>query len=110
MGMNFGGDPSSITVWGQSSGGSLVFALAASPMAKGLFQRGISMSGSPRLNSTTEEASSYWHQQVVQRSRCWNFTTSDLATCLLSLNASEIARSTPPNWHSDGFTMDVFLP
>ena len=29
---NFGGDPGRVTVWGQSSGGSLVFALLASPL------------------------------------------------------------------------------
>jgi para-nitrobenzyl esterase len=42
----FGGDPSRVTTFGQSSGGTAVAMLAASPLAKGLFQRAISESGS----------------------------------------------------------------
>ncbi len=41
----FGGDPSRVTIFGQSAGGSTVGWLAASPLAKGLFQRAISESG-----------------------------------------------------------------
>ncbi len=41
----FGGDPSRVTIFGASAGGSLVAVLAASPPAKGLFQRAISESG-----------------------------------------------------------------
>jgi para-nitrobenzyl esterase len=41
----FGGDPSNITIFGESAGGMSVGILVASPMAKGLFQRAISESG-----------------------------------------------------------------
>ena len=61
---SFGGDPSRVTVYGQSSGGTMVLALLASPLADGLFSSAISMSGSPRLNSTRAEANDYWHKQV----------------------------------------------
>lgn len=37
----FGGDPSCVTLFGQSSGGSMVRALMAMPSANGLFRRGI---------------------------------------------------------------------
>ena len=41
----FGGDPSNVTIFGESAGGMSVGMLVTSPMAKGLFQRAISESG-----------------------------------------------------------------
>ena len=41
----FGGDPSKVTIFGHSAGGMAVNMLSASPVAKGLFQRAICMSG-----------------------------------------------------------------
>jgi para-nitrobenzyl esterase len=41
----FGGDASRVTIFGESAGGIAVSMLAASPVAKGLFQRAISESG-----------------------------------------------------------------
>jgi para-nitrobenzyl esterase len=45
----FGGDPNNVTILGSSAGGQSVLALMASPLAKGLFQKGIAQSlyGSP---------------------------------------------------------------
>jgi para-nitrobenzyl esterase len=42
----FGGDPRRVTLSGQSAGAQAVHAMATSPLAKGLFQRGIAESGS----------------------------------------------------------------
>lgn len=43
---HFGGDPGCVTVFGQSSGAISILELMISPLAKGLFQRAISESGS----------------------------------------------------------------
>lgn len=43
----FNGDPTNVTIFGQSAGALSVFALLASPLAAGLFQRVIGQSGSP---------------------------------------------------------------
>lgn len=42
----FGGDPGNVTIAGESAGGTDVLSLLISPMAKGLFHKAISQSGS----------------------------------------------------------------
>jgi para-nitrobenzyl esterase len=53
---NFGGDPSNVTVFGQSGGGSKVSTLMGMPAAKGLFHRAIAMSGSQVRSLTRDQA------------------------------------------------------
>jgi len=48
----FGGDPERVTISGQSAGALSVLALSASPLAKGLFNRAIIVSGA-RMTSMT---------------------------------------------------------
>jgi carboxylesterase type B len=48
----FGGDPSNVTIFGESAGGMSVATLLAMPRASGLFQRAIVQSGNtPNVNS-----------------------------------------------------------
>ena len=53
----FGGDPGSVTLFGESAGGMSVSALLAVPAARGLFHRAIVESGPP-YTYTVEEAAS----------------------------------------------------
>ncbi len=52
---HFGGDPSCVTIFGESAGGAAVMMLAASPAAQGLYQRAISESGGEALNPANDE-------------------------------------------------------
>jgi len=52
----FGGDPSKITIMGESAGSMSVTTLMAMPDAKGLFSRVIAESGAPNLSRTQTQA------------------------------------------------------
>jgi para-nitrobenzyl esterase len=51
----FGGDADRVTIYGHSGGGSKVSTLMAMPAARGLFHRGLVMSGSPAAFATPAE-------------------------------------------------------
>jgi para-nitrobenzyl esterase len=53
---NFGGDPTNVTLFGESGGGAKISALLAMPGAKGLFRRAIIESGSFRSVRTMDTA------------------------------------------------------
>jgi para-nitrobenzyl esterase len=50
----FGGDPSNVTIFGESAGAQNVMTLLVAPKVKGLFHRAISQSGGTWLDSTVE--------------------------------------------------------
>jgi para-nitrobenzyl esterase len=59
----FGGDPGSVTVFGQSGGGSKVSTLLGMPSARGLFHRAYAMSGS--------QVRSLDRDQATRNARAW---------------------------------------
>jgi para-nitrobenzyl esterase len=69
----FGGDPTRVTAFGQSGGGGKVSTLYGMPAAKGLFHRGIAMSGSQVRSNTTDRAT----QTARNLMRKLNVTTAD---------------------------------
>lgn len=55
----FGGDPSNVTVFGESAGGNAVTTLLATPSAAGLFSRAIAQSSAPALTLPQEWATRF---------------------------------------------------
>lgn len=47
---NFGGDPTNVTIFGESAGGESIHNLLTSPLASGLFAKAINESGNGRVN------------------------------------------------------------
>jgi len=62
----FGGDPSRVTIFGQSGGGGKVSTLMAMPAAKGLFHRAVVESGS-MLSSATMESSHTLAEKLLKQ-------------------------------------------
>ncbi|XP_045205807.2 para-nitrobenzyl esterase-like [Mercenaria mercenaria] len=92
---NFGGNPQDVTVFGQSSGGTVVVALLASPLCKGLFHKAWMLSASPVLNKTASDAFKD-NEVFVKNTGCGD------VHCLYNLSASEVTSSVPwdiyPYW------------
>jgi para-nitrobenzyl esterase len=53
---DFGGDPTNVTIFGESAGGMCVATLLAAPLARGLFHRAIIESGPPYAHSRSDAA------------------------------------------------------
>lgn len=66
----FGGDPGKVTIFGESAGGVSVCALLSSPLARGLFLRGIAQSGNCLQNLPSLESAHQQAQRVAQRLGC----------------------------------------
>ena len=62
----FGGDPGSVTIFGQSGGGGKVSTLLAMPSARGLFHKAIVESG-PTLRIGTEERTRELAERTLKR-------------------------------------------
>jgi para-nitrobenzyl esterase len=60
----FGGDPTNVTIFGESGGGGKVSAILATPAAKGLFHRAAIQSG-PGLRGMSREAATKTTKQIL---------------------------------------------
>ncbi|KAH9368393.1 hypothetical protein HPB48_012677 [Haemaphysalis longicornis] len=117
----FGGNPNEVTLIGQSAGGTSVGLHAASPLSRGLFKRGVMMSGSPlSLILVMSHRGQGKFVSLASSLGCYDATRKlddqlgDAISCLKKLEASVIYRTIegqsamqqvfPPVWG------DEFLP
>ncbi|KAI7802661.1 para-nitrobenzyl esterase [Triplophysa rosa] len=98
---NFGGDAERVTIFGQSSGGTSVWTLMMSPLAKGLFHQAIDMSGSYIYNASLESAERD-NLKFLKNTGCKD------AVCLRALNITQVLQAVPwqeyPSWAADDLT------
>ncbi|XP_078801085.1 para-nitrobenzyl esterase isoform X1 [Oryzias latipes] len=91
----FGGDPAKVTIFGQSSGGTSVWTLMMSPLAKGLFRGAVDLSGSYVYNASLEQAEAD-NLVFLKKTGCAD------AACLRALSIKQVLQAVPwqeyPSW------------
>ncbi|XP_029282833.1 uncharacterized protein LOC115005160 [Cottoperca gobio] len=94
----FGGDPAKVTIFGQNSGGTSVWTMMTSPLAKGLFRAAVDMSGAYVYNTPLQRAESD-NLAFLKKTGC-----GDLS-CLRRLSITRILQAVPwqelPSWAAD---------
>ncbi|XP_078524661.1 fatty acyl-CoA hydrolase precursor, medium chain-like [Lissotriton helveticus] len=91
--LHFGGNPESVTIFGESAGGVSVSALVLSPLSKGLFHKAISQSGSilfPGLFSTKHDVVLLIRDMIVNATGCETFDSAEIVNCMRKKTEEEI--------------------
>jgi para-nitrobenzyl esterase len=96
----FGGDPTRVLIFGQSGGGAKCAALMATPVAKGLFHRVMTMSGQ-QIKGASIEIASERTKTVLEKMGAAGLKDKELVVKLNSLTMEQIqegARAVSSDW------------
>uniref|UniRef100_A0A8D3DI17 Carboxylic ester hydrolase n=1 Tax=Scophthalmus maximus TaxID=52904 RepID=A0A8D3DI17_SCOMX len=89
----FGGDPSKVTLFGESAGSASVGFHLLSPGSHGLFQRAVMESGSPNACWATTSQTESWNRALVLATSlgCPESNSAKLEACLQQADPGKIA-------------------
>ena len=97
---DFGGDPSKVTIFGESAGGSSVGLHVLSPRSKGLFHRAIAISGvelSPYGIGSNTTAVAHTNE-LASSLGCRTDENTEIIECLRSVEAHKLLSGRPNLW------------
>ncbi|XP_049720703.1 liver carboxylesterase 1-like [Elephas maximus indicus] len=87
---SFGGNPGSVTIFGESAGGASVSVLVLSPLAKNLFHRAISESGVALCVALVKNESRLAAEKVATLAGCKTTTSAVMVHCLRQKTEEEL--------------------
>uniref|UniRef100_A0A286XD77 Carboxylic ester hydrolase n=1 Tax=Cavia porcellus TaxID=10141 RepID=A0A286XD77_CAVPO len=87
---NFGGNPGSVTIFGESAGGESVSVLVLSPLAKNLFHRAISESGVALTGNLVMKNVKPLAKKIAVTAGCKTITSAVMVHCLRQKTEEEL--------------------
>ncbi|XDV52677.1 hypothetical protein PO909_021370 [Leuciscus waleckii] len=87
---SFGGDPGSVTIFGESAGGVSVSTLILSPLASGLFHRAIAESGTAFLHGLMMDNPLLIAQNAAKSCNCDSSSSSKIVDCIMGWSEEEV--------------------
>ena len=109
----FGGDPANVTIFGESAGGTSVYALLASPHSKGLFHQAISQSAWVTDGNFAPLSAAGAGDSAEARGKAWlaqHFAEADTLSALRAIDADALVAAQDQGFNL-AVTMDGdFLP
>ncbi|KAK2867446.1 hypothetical protein Q8A67_025563 [Cirrhinus molitorella] len=86
----FGGDPGSVTIFGESAGGISVSTLILSPLASGLFHRAIAESGTALWDGLLMANPLLRAQNAAKLCKCDSSSSSKIVDCIMRWSEEEV--------------------
>ncbi|KAK5649283.1 hypothetical protein RI129_000312 [Pyrocoelia pectoralis] len=106
----FGGNPKSVTLMGNSAGGASVHFHYFSPGSEGLFHRGISLSGNVLMPWAIQEGALEKARKVATLLNCTYQKTNDMVDCLKVVPVDEIILKTAAFHVATNYSFVPFAP